>query len=89
MTWRQDKAPKLPEFGAHSHSHSRVNARDALGPKASSPGSRLRVRPKSVPVLTKEALDFMSSRSRARGQRTEAVPAGGPAASSALRRGIP
>lgn len=31
----------------------------------------------------------MSSRSRAQGQRTEAVPAEGPAASSALRRGIP
>ena len=36
----------------------------------------------------RKPLDVMSSRSRAQGQRTEAVPAEGPAASSALRRGI-
>lgn len=45
--------------------------------------------PSQCQSLRRKPLDVMSSRSRAQGQRTEAVPAEGPAASSALRRGIP
>lgn len=44
--------------------------------------------PSQCQFSRRKPLDVMSSRSRAQGQRTEAVPAEGPAASSALRRGI-